>query len=51
MKLKTLLTASAATLLCSSVASAGTLDDVKAKGYIDCGVTTGLGAVLNTAKV
>jgi len=42
MKLKTLLTASAATLLCSSVASAGTLDDVKAKGYIDCGVTTGL---------
>ena len=42
MKLKTLLTASAATLLCSSVASAGTLDDVKAKGYLDCGVTTGL---------
>ena len=42
MKLKTLLTAGAATLLCSSVASAGTLDDVKAKGYIDCGVTTGL---------
>ena len=42
MKLKTLLTASAATLLCSTVASAGTLDDVKAKGYIDCGVTTGL---------
>jgi len=42
MKLKTLLTAGAASLLCSTVASAGTLDDVKAKGYIDCGVTTGL---------
>lgn len=42
MKLKTLLTAGAASLLCSTVASAGTLDDVKAKGRLDCGVTTGL---------
>ncbi len=42
MKLKTLLTVSAAALLGTSVANAGTLDDVKAKGYIDCGVTTGL---------
>ena len=42
MKLKSLLTVSAAALLGTSVANAGTLDDVKAKGYIDCGVTTGL---------
>ncbi len=42
MTLKTLLTAGAAMVLGSAVASAGTLDDVKAKGVIDCGVSTGL---------
>lgn len=42
MKFKTLLTAGAALLMGTSVASAGTLDDVKAKGNIDCGVSTGL---------
>lgn len=42
MKLpKYLLAAVAATAL-STAASAGTLDDVKAKGFIQCGVTTGL---------
>lgn len=42
MKLKSLLTVSAVALLGTTVANAGTLDDVKAKGHIDCGVTTGL---------
>ncbi len=32
----------AATLLAASVASAGTLDDVKGRGHLLCGVTTGL---------
>lgn len=38
---KILLAAAAATAL-STAASAGTLDDVKAKGFVQCGVTTGL---------
>lgn len=38
---KILLAAAAATAL-STAASAGTLDDVKAKGFIQCGVATGL---------
>lgn len=42
MKLKHLLAAGAAVAFSASIAQAGTLDDVKAKGYIDCGVTTGL---------
>ncbi|MCR9219949.1 MAG: amino acid ABC transporter substrate-binding protein [Alphaproteobacteria bacterium] len=42
MKLKTLMAAGAALAFGASVANAATLDDVKAKGYIDCGVTTGL---------
>jgi general L-amino acid transport system substrate-binding protein len=42
MKLKTLLAASAAVVLGSSFASAGTLDDVKAAGAIKCGVSQGL---------
>ena len=29
-------------LLCTSVAQAGTLDDVKKRGYLQCGVSTGL---------
>jgi general L-amino acid transport system substrate-binding protein len=32
----------AATGLAAGVAAAGTLDDVKAKGYVDCGVSTGV---------
>jgi len=32
----------AAATLAGGIATAGTLDDVKAKGYLDCGVTTGL---------
>ncbi len=42
MNFKHLLAAGAAVAFSASVAQAGTLDDVKAKGYIDCGVTTGL---------
>lgn len=42
MKLKTLMAAGAALAFGATVANAATLDDVKAKGYIDCGVTTGL---------
>jgi len=38
---KVLLAAVAATAL-SSAASAGTLDDIKAKGFVQCGVSTGL---------
>ena len=38
---KVLLTAAAATVV-SSAAWAATLDDVKGKGHIQCGVTTGL---------
>ncbi|MDJ0952032.1 MAG: amino acid ABC transporter substrate-binding protein [Alphaproteobacteria bacterium] len=39
--LKTL-TAAAALTVAASAAHAGTLDDVKAKGHLQCGVTTGL---------
>ncbi len=42
MKLKTLLAASAAVVLGSSIAGASTLDDVKAAGSIKCGVSQGL---------
>lgn len=42
MKFKTLLAASAAIALGSTVASADTLDDVKAAGQIKCGVSQGL---------
>ncbi|MBP5855860.1 amino acid ABC transporter substrate-binding protein [Marivibrio halodurans] len=42
MKLKTLMAAGAALAFGATVANAATLDDVKAKGYLDCGVTTGL---------
>jgi len=39
---KILLAAAAATVLSTAAVSAATLDDVKAKGFIQCGVTTGL---------
>ncbi len=42
MKYLKLLAATAAAAAISTVASAGTLDDVKAKGFIQCGVSTGL---------
>jgi len=38
----TIAAGAAATLIAASVASAGTLDDVKARGHLLCGVTTGL---------
>ncbi len=37
-----MLTAAASMLALAGGASAGTLDDVKAKGFVQCGVTTGL---------
>ena len=42
MKYLKLLAATAAAAAISTAASAGTLDDVKAKGFIQCGVSTGL---------
>ncbi|WP_343563155.1 amino acid ABC transporter substrate-binding protein [Kiloniella sp. b19] len=42
MKLKTILATSAIALAATASASAGTLDDVKAKGFIQCGVSQGL---------
>ena len=42
MKFKTLLAAGAAIAFSSSMAAAGTLDDVKAAGKIKCGVSQGL---------
>ena len=40
--LKVLLATAAITAVSVAVASASTLDDVKAKGFVQCGVTTGL---------
>ena len=42
MKRNVLLGAAAAASLMAGAASAGTLDDVKAKGFVQCGVSTGL---------
>ncbi|MFT4793844.1 MAG: general L-amino acid transport system substrate-binding protein [Paracoccaceae bacterium] len=42
MKRNVLLGAAAAATLMAGAASAGTLDDVKAKGFVQCGVSTGL---------
>ena len=42
MKLSRILLAAAAATTMSTAAMAGTLDDVKAKGFVQCGVTTGL---------
>ncbi len=42
MKLKVTITAVAAALVAGGSAVAGTLDDVKKKGFVQCGVTTGL---------
>lgn len=42
MKYSRLIALSAATICLSSGLSAATLDDVKAKGFVQCGVTTGL---------
>lgn len=42
MKLGKFLFAAAAATALSTGASAGTLDDIKAKGHVQCGVTTGL---------
>ena len=42
MKVSKILLAAAAATVLSTAASAGTLDDVKAKGFVQCGVTTGL---------
>ena len=42
MKKTTFCGAFAAETLAAGFASAGTLDDVKAKGFVQCGVSTGL---------
>ena len=42
MKKTTFLSTVAAAALVSGFASAGTLDDVKAKGFVQCGVSTGI---------
>ena len=42
MKTSTFFGAAAAATLAAGFASAGTLDDVKAKGFLQCGVSTGL---------
>lgn len=42
MRTLSMLTAAASMLALAGGASAGTLDDVKAKGFVQCGVTTGL---------
>lgn len=42
MKKASIIAVAAAAAAMASTASAGTLDDVKAKGFIQCGVTTGL---------
>ncbi|MEM9851184.1 MAG: transporter substrate-binding domain-containing protein, partial [Pseudomonadota bacterium] len=42
MKTSTFFGAVAAATLTAGLASAGTLDDVKAKGFLQCGVSTGL---------
>ncbi|MCY4229424.1 MAG: amino acid ABC transporter substrate-binding protein, partial [Alphaproteobacteria bacterium] len=42
MKLKTTLVAATAAVAVSAAAQGATLDDVKAKGFIQCGVSTGL---------
>ena len=42
MKVSKILLAAAAATVLSTAASAGTLDDVKAKGFVQCGATTGL---------
>lgn len=42
MKKASFIAVAAAVAAMASTASAGTLDDVKAKGFIQCGVTTGL---------
>ncbi|MGG7564696.1 amino acid ABC transporter substrate-binding protein [Rhodovulum sp. DZ06] len=42
MKLKALMGAAAALALTAGGAAAGTLDDVKAKGFVGCGVSTGV---------
>ncbi|MCY3981941.1 MAG: transporter substrate-binding domain-containing protein, partial [Alphaproteobacteria bacterium] len=42
MKLKTTLVAATAAAAVSAAAQGATLDDVKAKGFIQCGVSTGL---------
>lgn len=42
MKIPSALAAAAAVALVSSIAMAGTLDDIKARGHLLCGITTGL---------
>ena len=42
MTLKSMLVAATAALALTGAASAGTLDDIKKKGFVQCGVTTGL---------
>jgi general L-amino acid transport system substrate-binding protein len=42
MKVSKVLLAAVAATVVSTAASAGTLDDVKAKGFVQCGVSTGL---------
>jgi len=42
MQLKVFAAAATAALVAAGAAGAGTLDDVKAKGFVQCGVTTGL---------
>jgi general L-amino acid transport system substrate-binding protein len=42
MKIASFIAVAATATLMATAATAGTLDDVKAKGFIQCGVTTGL---------
>jgi general L-amino acid transport system substrate-binding protein len=51
MKFKILLGAATAASLMAGAAVAGTLDDVKAKGFLQCGVTTGLSGFSYTDAV
>ena len=53
MNLKSILAATAAAgfMTVASVATAGILDDVKKKGFIQCGVNTGLGSQAPTPSI
>ena len=42
MKKTTFISAMTAAAFAASVAGAGTLEDVRAKGFVQCGVNTGL---------
>ena len=42
MKISKILLAAGAACMLSTAASAGTFDDVRAKGFVQCGVSTGV---------